>query len=457
VLASDRTSEAEGQPKQWHVAHLLGGAAVVVIVLLGAGLYQRFSRPSVVQPPGVELEGVDPAVAAAVEQARTRVHQAPQSAPAWGSFGMVLLVHEFQPQAVTCFEQAERLDPRELRWPYFQALEALLRSDLKSAREKLERAVALSDDRFDGPRLALAETLLGLEELDGAEKHFSLLLKQNPRHARARLGLARVAVKRGDLQASLEPLSVAQSSPYTRQAASGVLAEVQQRLGDNAKAEAARRRAAELPTDVNWPDPLRDELAEMRTGKTNWLRQAEAHDREGHKAEALALLQRTVQEYPDAADAWLALGKAFYERKMLAPAETAMRRAMTLGPTAPEPVNELGRVLAAQGNHVEATKCFRKALEIRPNFAQAWHNLGNSLVATDDRAGARAAYGNAVRYAPEMFEPQFALALLLADKGQVAEALVHAQQAVQLKPNDQPAQQLLEQLRKQHAASKPHP
>jgi len=144
-------------------------------------------------------------VAAVVEQGRAQVQQSPHSAEAWGKLGMVLLVHQFQPQAAICFDQAEKLDPREPRWPYFQALEALLRTDLQAARGKLERAVSLCGDEWDGPRLSLAEVLLGLEDFDEAQRHFSLLIEKNPRHARAHLGLARVAVKRGNLRASLKP------------------------------------------------------------------------------------------------------------------------------------------------------------------------------------------------------------------------------------------------------------
>jgi tetratricopeptide (TPR) repeat protein len=368
---------------------------------------------------------------------------------------MVLMVHQFKPQAAFCFDQAERLGPREPRWPYFQGLAAMLESDLQAAKGKLERAVALCGDEIDGPRLFLAETLLGLEDFEEAQRHFSLLLEKSPRHARAHLGLARVAVQQGNLRGSLEALSLAQRSPYTRQAACELLAEVHQRLGNDTKAEAARRRAAELPADRNWPDALRDELAAVHTGKAAWLRQAEDHDRQGRRAEALAVLQRTVEVYPEADDAWFALGKALHERKMLAPAEAALRRACELAPTTPEPVNELGRVLAARDNRAEAMQCFRKALQLKPSLAQAWHNLGSCLIAADDRAGALEAYDKAVRYAPGMFESQFALAVLLSDKGRYAEALVHAQHAVRLKPSHQPAQQLLEQVKKQHAASRP--
>jgi tetratricopeptide (TPR) repeat protein len=440
------------RPRRWYRSRRLGAAAVLILLvflLLGGFLYQRFNRVAPPPPPPeVDLTGVDPAIASAVEQARSRVQQSPNSAQAWGKLGTVLLVHQFEPQAVVCFEQAERLDPGEVRWPYFLALEALLRSDHRAARGHLERAVARTGDAFDGPRLALAETLLTLEELNEAQRHFTLLLERNPRHARAQLGQARCAVKRGDLRAGLAPLSLAESDPYTRKEACELQAEVHQRLGDPARAEEARQRAAALPPDRNWPDPLRDELAATYTGKVALLRQAESYEREGRRAEALAKLQRAVREYPDADDVWLALGKALYERKMLVPAEDALRRAVALAPAVPEPVNELGRVLAVQGKRAEAERCFRKAVELRPNLAQAWYNLGACLVDAKDHAAALEAYGRAVHYAPEMFEAQFALALLLADRGRSAEALVHAERAARLKPSHKPAQQLLEQLKK---------
>jgi tetratricopeptide (TPR) repeat protein len=167
------------------------------------------------------------------------------------------------------------------------------------------------------------------------------------------------------------------------------------------------------------------------------------------------VLLRTVRHYPDAADAWFALGKGMYERKMLVPAANALRRAAALAPTNHEPVNELGRVLVAQNDRAEAIKCFRKALELKPNSALVWHNFGSCLLGADDRAGALEAYGKAVRYAPEMFESHFALAVLLAEGGQHARALVHAQQAVRLKPGHQPARKLLEQLKKEPVLTKP--
>ena len=456
MAGSDGKSEPRRRRRWGRSEWFCAAAAVLILLLLSGHLYHRFSRPSP-PPPDVDLEGVDPAVASAVSQALERVRQSPHSAEAWGKAGMVLMVHQIQPQAAACFDRAERLDPREARWPYFQALEAMLKSDLGAARGKLERAVALCDDEFDGPRLVLADVLLGLEEFDEAGRQFSLLLEKNPRHARAHLGLARVALERGDLRDSLGRLSLAQTSPCTRHAACDLLAEVYQRRGEKTRAESARRRAAGLPADSNWPDALRDELAAVHTGKVAWLKRAELLDREGRKEEALAELLRTVRDYPEADDAWFAMGKAMLERKRLEPAEAALRRACELAPTAYEPVNELGRVLIARGKRAEAMEAFRTAIRLEPTCAQAWHNLGSCLVEAGDRPQALEAYAKAVRYAPELFEAQFALALLLADAGRHAESLVHARHAVRLKPSHEPARQFLEQMKKEPTSSRSAP
>ena len=433
---------------------LWGTVAATILFVVMAQLYQSYGH-AVPPPPDVALTGIDPAIATAVTEARSRIEDSPRSAAAWGEFGMVLLVHEFRPEAAICFDQAESLDPREPRWPYFQSLRALLNSDLPTAKSKLERTVQLCGDDCDAPQLTLAETLLGLEELDAAEKQFSLVLARDPQNARAQLGLARLAMSRGDFHGSLEPLSIAQKHPCTRRAAYKLLAELQERMGNEPEAEVARRTFAGLPADRNWPDPYRNELATKMTGKIAWLKQAESLEQQGERAEALNVFLRTVRIYPDADDAWLMLGKALYDRRMLRPAEEAFRRACALAPTTYEPFNELGRVLMARDSRAEAMTCFRKSLELKPNSAQVWYNLGNGLLTQGDRSGALEAYEKAVRFAPEMFESQFTLALMLADKGRAAEAIQHVELALRLRPNDQSARKLLGQLKSQRTPSRP--
>jgi tetratricopeptide (TPR) repeat protein len=413
-----------------------------VALLLGGGLYWRFVR-SEPEPPEVELRGLDPAIVAAVEEARAAVRRSPRSAAAWGRLGMVLVVHDFRAPAQSCFAEAERLDPLELRWPYYQAMTALIGADAAGAVPKLERSVDLCGDRTDAPRLRLAEALLSLDRLDEAETHFRYLLQLNPRHARAQLGLARLAYQRGDARACLEPLRQAQNDPRTQKAACLLLAEIHQQLGNPAEAEEARRRAAGLPEDQPWPDPLNDEVTELRTGKTAWIRLARRYWDQGRAADSLALLRRAVNTYPDADDAWLQLGTILLKHKDTEAAVQAMRRAVELAPRAHENVFGLGLALVAQEDTRAATACFRKAVELKPDFAPAHYNLGNCLFHAADPDGAIEAYRMAIRCEPNLFDAHLNLAVLLAGRGQRAEALVHARHALQVKPFDPGARSFL--------------
>jgi tetratricopeptide (TPR) repeat protein len=432
--------------RRWYRSAWLALLALALAGLLGGGLY-LFWRAAP-EPPEVDTDGVDPAIAAAIDEARQAVRRAPRSAEAWGRLGTILVVHEFRPPGIFCLAQAERLDPGEVRWPYFQALASLRAAEPEEALPKLERAVALCGDAFDAPRVRLAELLLSLDRLDEAEQHFRRLLEQNPRHPRAQLGLARLYHQRGDPRASLRYLVLPQTDARTRKAACQLLAEIQHRLGNESAAEEARQRAARLPEDPFWPDALNEEATALRTGRNAALLRARKLVKEGRTLEAVALLQNTVRDYRDADDAWLQLGQAFLGLKDPQAAEQALRRATELAPRSHINVYYLGAALIVRGDRPAALACFRKAVQLKPDFGPAHHNLGNCLVAAGDPAGAIDAYRTAVRCEPNLFEAHVALAALLTKKGQHAEALVHAQHALRLRPGDAKAQQLKERVQR---------
>jgi tetratricopeptide (TPR) repeat protein len=411
-------------------------------LLLFAGIYWHFSH-SAPEPPDIDPTGIDPAIVAAVGDARARVQASPRSAEAWGRLGMMLMVHDFRDKADFCLALAEKLDPNEPRWPYYQALGALLYADSEAGLPKLERAVALRGDSDDAPRLRLAELLLSQKRLDEAESHFRHLLHKTPRHPRAELGIARILALRGDRQASLEPLNIARKDPRTRKTACQLLAQVHQQLGNATQAEAASREAADLPDDPNWPDPLNEEATDLCTGQKAWIKRARRFAELGRDAEAIALLQWTVTAYPGADDAWLQMGKSFLKLRDARAAEEALRQATDLAPGSHDNVFYLGNAFVLRGNLPEATACFRKATEIKPDFGPAYLSLGNTLIKAGDARGAIDAFRLAVRYEPNLFDAHLSLATALHQQGQYALALPHARHALQLRPSDKHAQKLM--------------
>jgi tetratricopeptide (TPR) repeat protein len=441
VATNDIPCEVKSPPgrtprRRWYRSPVLPALAAGLVLLLLAGGVYRHVNPREPEPPLPDLDGLDPAIVAAVQTARTAVQKSPRSARAWGRLGMVLIVHEFRTEAQFCLAQAERLDPREPRWPYCQALGLLFAKEQEAALPKLERAVALYGDEFDTPRVRLAEELLSLDRLDEAETHFRHLLAVNPLHPRAQLGTARIAIKRGDYRASLSPLRLVLNDRRTQKAANGLMAEVQQRLGNQAEAEEALRRAAALPEDPFLPDPVNEEIIKLRTGKVAWIRLARKLSSLNRESEALALLEQTVKDYPDADDAWLELGKVHLKQENPQAAESALRRAVDLGPGAHDNVYFLGVALLALKDLSGATPCFRQATELKPDFAPGWYNLGYCLYYEGDPNGAIDAFHTALRYEPNMLEAHLNLGRVLAEKGRFPEALVHIRHARQLRATD---------------------
>src|SRR5829696_782528 len=183
------TAATTATRRRWLVLGTLAVAAAG-----GVFAYRHLTaEPAFPDPPAPDLSQVDPAIRQVIEAERDRVGREPGSGVAWGRMGMAFHAHVFASEALTCFEQAERLDPGNPRWPYFQGL-IHLSHDPPGAEAALRRAVALGRDDADGPRLRLAELYLRLGRPDEAREHFEVLSRRQPGHARAHLGLGRVAL-----------------------------------------------------------------------------------------------------------------------------------------------------------------------------------------------------------------------------------------------------------------------
>jgi len=402
---------------------------------------------AIIQPPDMDLTGVDPAVIRVIEAARALVNQSPRSSQAWGQLGKTLLAHGFHVPASACLAQAERLSPAEARWPYLQgiALAAADPPDPDAAMQNFQRAVDRGGDAPQALRLRLGEALLGQDRLEEAEQQFQRVLQLDAANARAHLGLARVAIRRGDPEKSRGHLERALADPHAKKASRLLLAEVQQRLGKELPAEELGR-AAQLPEDPAWPDPFWEDVARLTTGMRTHLSRADKWLRQGRVREAISLVQQTVRDYPDAYHAWLMLGRALIKERNFKEAEQALNTALKLAPDSPETQFHLGVALFLQGKQPAAETLFRSATEAKPNFAMAHYNLGHCLQHKGDRAGATEAFRVALRCQPDYADAHTALSQLLVKNGQSVEALAHARLALQYNPADATAKKLVQRL-----------
>jgi tetratricopeptide (TPR) repeat protein len=421
----------------------------VVLILLAIGVIAgvwRGRRP--VSPlPEPDLAGADPAVSAAVESAQAAVRRVPRSADAWGRLGMVLAAHGFYPESVTCFAEAQRLDPGEPRWPYFQGVMLTL-SDRDAALIPLRRTIELCKPGVLAPRLRLADVLIGQGHTREAEEVFREVLAREAENPHAHLGLGRLAYQRNDWPGSLTHLDHAALSPLTRKAARILLAEVHQRRGDRVAAEREQRVASDLPADPEPPDPWIEQLEQLRVGQQAKLALASRLLQQERITEAVVLLEQLVRAYPASASAWLGLGRALIQQERYRAAEQALSEAARLDANRVEVQFYLGVALFQQGRPREAATFFRRATELRPDYALAQYNLGHCLKGQGDRGGAIAAFQATVRYKPHHAQAHTNLGELLAQEGQHGLAVQHLRLAVELDPSDARAKALLDQCQR---------
>jgi tetratricopeptide (TPR) repeat protein len=416
----------------------------------GSWLWRQRREPSPL-PPTVDLEGCDPEVAAAIEKERQQVLHSPRSAAAWGRLGGLLTAYYFRHEALDCLAQAERLDPKEPRWPYLQGT-LLLTEHTSDAIAYLRRAVELCGDKNLAPRLRLSEALFSLGRLDEAEEGFRFVRQRDPGNGRAALGLGRIASQRSQWPQARTCLEAACIDRHCMHEATLALIGLYQQLGDQDRATQLCLRLERMPADPPWPDPYTEEVRSIHIGKRSRLTQSDRLMERGRAREAIALLNQLTVDHPGDVDVWFSLGQALHRCGVYPQAEAAMQKAVDLAPGYAEAHNFLGAARLRQGKLADAETALRKAIEIKADFAHAYVNLGRCLVQRKDTAAAIEAFRAAIRCKPEFAEARIELAELLLHNKQESAARVEVHQALQLNPGYERAKQLLAELE-----SKPGP
>jgi cytochrome c-type biogenesis protein CcmH/NrfG len=372
-------------------------AAAVGLCGAAAGWWLRREAPPA--PPEVDVTGADEEVARLLESLRQEVKADPRSARRWGLLGMALRAHDFGSEANVCFAQAERLDPREPRWPYYRGLTLVL-TDPEEGAACLRRAVAQLDDQTQAPRFRLAEVLIEQGKLDEAGRLLAQALAHEPGHLRGRLLQARLALAAGDAKGCLDALEGCWGEPHVRHQAHLLGAEAWQRRGDAARGDELLAKVRQMPPDVPWRDPLVEEVERLVVGVRARLALAAGLSREGRTDEAIDLLEQVVEDRPGEATAWLLLGQLHAQRGRAARAEQALARAVAQNPASVDGWFGLGMV--RQGDRPrEAAAAFREAARLKPDHTLAHYHLGVCLKRLGDRDGAARHFREALRCQPD--------------------------------------------------------
>jgi tetratricopeptide (TPR) repeat protein len=433
-------------------------------VLLATGAALRvWRRPPRVPPPDVDLTGVDPALAEAIEALCRKARQEPNSAAPWGDLGQLLRDSRLVEPAIACFAQAERLAPADPRWPYLQG-EGLLLRDPGAALPHLRRAAALCDRARAAPatpRLRLAEVLMSVGEDEEAANQLRRALDAEADNPKAYLLLGLLAATRGDLEESRAQLLRCQDSPYVQQKACRELAAVCRRLGDEAAAARFGERARSLPKDLPMPDPYLAVSLLTLPGKPARFQYVERLEGLRRHDEAVRVLREMLEESGPDYRVLVGLGRNLAQQGQLVAAERALGDAIRLSPDNVQAYYYLSMVkwaqaeerdrhddrVAAEARCRDAVDSARAALAHKPDHAQAHMLLGRCLKRLGQSAEALTHLRTAVDGAPDSVEAALFLGEALAESGAVDDARTHLENARRLAgPDDQRAAEALARL-----------
>lgn len=418
----------------------LRGTIVTGIVVF-LTVFVLLQSPPAVEPPQVELAGVEPAVAAGLVDARQAVINDPVSVESWAQLGMTFHAHEYVSEALDCYREAARLDPRDARWPYLSGT-LLYASDRTAARRSFQRAVDLDSDSALN-HVRLAEVCLDMADLELAKVHLQAALAIEPENPRTQFRLAQYHLLMNEPLLALPLAESALSAIPHHRAVLQLLVTIEGRLGDS-DSVSTRRYQEQLHTDSKlvsgWPDPLGSQVQLFRLDTWRLVAQGQSRLDHGDVSGSVALLRKAIQQVPGnpsfrarLATAYLRSGQLNKARQVISEAPPEQREQFDLvrvsaavsllaedwdgaavsleavlkqKPDSSELLTDLGFVRRQQGRFADAVSTFEQSISLDPKTPATWKQLVETLAESSDRTAAREALARALSYLPDHPELQ---------------------------------------------------
>jgi len=361
-------------------------------------------------------------------------------------------------EAEACWRLLHAEQPRDARWCYYLADLRRTAGDDSAVTALLTETVRLAPD-YAAAWLRLAELEFKTGHADAAASHYERRLALVPSDPYARLGLARVALQRGERTTARQLLEQIIHDTPGFSTAHNLYAEMLAADGETKAAffqrnigrEAGRFREASDPwleaLHVWCYDPKRLALLSTMAYQTS------RGDR------GVALLRRAVQIAPDDPAGYEMLGTLYlqlgepakaqvtFERAMSLPrqdtfrvmlavnlaeslrmqhrldeAVRVVRESLTRSPSSYELHGELGTLLMDTGQLEESVQASRDAVALAPNDAGSNFNLGSGLLALGHREEAIRCLKRSLTLQPTYPQTLILLGRLALDAGQLDEA-----------------------------------
>lgn len=389
------------------------------------------SGPELEPIPEIALNGLGPNLASQLGPQLEALRADSDDINAAGNAGMLLHAYGQHDLALAFLSRAGRLDPSQLRWPYYLGMSLAKLGRAAEAAEAFRECIR-RDGRYRPAKRRLAEVLLAGDETDLSRDVFRELVAADPNDARALHGLGKAEAAAGELEAAVQHLRRAVESAPAFGQAHYALALAYRELGEEQRSAEhldlyARHRESEPAAD----DPLASAVAGLRVSAAEYLKRGVEAMEAGRPGDAVSLHVRALQEDSSLTQAHVNLVILYGSMKRSEDAAAQYRSALDAGLASAELHYNYGVVAYGEREAEAARLAFESALEINPDHALANHNLGQMLEEEGRFGEARARYERALASRPDHALSHYKLGLLWMREFNAAKAVQAFRQAIE--------------------------
>nr|VFK32454.1 MAG: Tetratricopeptide repeat-containing protein [Candidatus Kentron sp. MB]VFK75919.1 MAG: Tetratricopeptide repeat-containing protein [Candidatus Kentron sp. MB] len=354
---------------------------------------------------------------------------------AYGRLGQSYHAHRLDASAEVCYRNAERLLPKDIRWPYLSGYLHQQRVELADAVGDYRRTLALHADHAQA-QLRLAQVLLGLDRLDDAEALLKKVSGVPEFQGVAAFQLGKLMLRKGRHMEAVRLLTRAYEAHPDASAIHYPLAMAYRGQGNIQAARHHLKQRGEVEPTI--PDPVVQALSALSSGKRThqyhairavWRRQFDLAARE---YEAILALD------PSDISAWVSLGRCRYLSDDPDGASQAFRIVLQQKPDHDKANYFLGRLLWEQGHKDAAVSHFLTTLKTDPGHGGAHFFLAESLMQKGEFQQAAHHFGKVYEKLPEdlISRQRESAALLAAGAAMHKKAWQRITEALVIHPDD---------------------
>ncbi len=332
--------------------------------------------PEAVRP--LRPEGLEPEVAALLDERVRAVERAPADAAARGELGLAYEANGLWPEAQGSFAQAAALDPGEPAWGLHAAIAALQAGDLDASLATLQALVARAPD-YAPAQERLGDLLLESGRDAEAAACFQRTAQLAPRSPQGAVGLGRVALARQDHAEAIRCLERALRLDARHATARFLLAQAYRRAGREADAEALGARA-QAPRKRFLPDEASARLEAYALGTRACMTRAKRCLESGDAEQAVAILEGVAQASPGREDVANNLAVAYARAGRPERAVRVLEQVCAEGEAGALTHVALALACLDAGDPARALASAHAAVERDPGSSRAHYALGSALL-----------------------------------------------------------------------------